>query len=177
MTYDTYGRLRPKPTLNYKSQLESKVSDWLTSNKIPFIYEVNTFKTTIGNYTPDFYIPGIKTYIEVKPNVKEFVNENYHKLLRAFSYEYKVDLLVIPSEGDILYFEYYPENEYCKKDVWEDTEGYLAKCVKCKSMFFTSNIGNYYCRACNYHNGDHDLIESINDNWKRFYEKFGVFKK
>lgn len=179
MTYDIVGRMKPKPTLNYKSQLEAQVSDWLTNLKIPFVYEINTFKTSVGNYTPDFYLPFIKTYIEVKPNTKEFLSPSYKQLLGRFSFEYKCDLIVIPSEGEILYYEYHLEDikNNLKEELWEDTEGYVAHCRNCNTTFFTSMIGWYNCRNCKTHNGDHDLINTINENWEIFHNKFGVWKK
>ena len=49
-----------------KSKTEAACAKWLDGNGLNWIYEPEQFKGK-GVYTPDFYLPQIKTMIEVKP--------------------------------------------------------------------------------------------------------------
>ena len=49
-----------------RSKTEAACARWLDENKLSWIYEPEQFRGK-GVYTPDFYLPQIKTMIEVKP--------------------------------------------------------------------------------------------------------------
>lgn len=178
--YDNYGSRKPKPTREYKSKLESVVADWLTNLKIPFVYEPETYRTKIGNYTPDFYLTQINTYIEVKPKIMDCVKESYTNLLKQFSKEKKADVLLLTPSTEFIYYEYhatsYINNQETNiPEIWQDNDAAIGKCSKCNTIFFTSNVGWYNCRHCNTHKGDHDLINNLLENWLNYkmiwYEK------
>jgi hypothetical protein len=153
--------IEAKPTKNYASKLESKIADWLSYSKIPYIYEPKTYLTEKGNYTPDFYLPLINTYIEVKPKIITFINSNYFALLEAFVIKEKTDLIILTGTNELLYYDL---SSYLKNGPCVDTSGYIAKCSMCKTVFLTSQEGSYHCRHCGYHNGDHDIIDNLEDN-------------
>lgn len=54
----------------YRSKFEKNVAGYMGKRRIPFGYEVEKFKfvqpAKSRTYTPDFYIPATKTYIETK---------------------------------------------------------------------------------------------------------------
>jgi len=61
----------------FKSSLEADFARFLNYFGIEFQYEQTTFQTTIGAYTPDFFIPQLNLFIELKGvenNGKPFEN-------------------------------------------------------------------------------------------------------
>jgi len=140
----------------FKSEKESIVASWLNELKLPYLYEPETYQTKVGKYTPDFYLPQINTYIEVKPKIKGFIEESYIFLLKEFAREKQADLIIL-SPREMIYLELNKWGLYNGKD----PSGYVIHCSKCKKKSFTSNTGIYYCRHCGNHNGDHDCKETI----------------
>ena len=64
-----------------RSGWETKVADYLTENDYDWYYEVEwLYISDISKYLPDFYLPVLNTYIEVKGRKKE---EDMEKLRRA----------------------------------------------------------------------------------------------
>ena len=44
--------------MNYRSGLEERISRWLDTKNVPFLYEVEKFDyVTESKYTPDFFLP------------------------------------------------------------------------------------------------------------------------
>ena len=95
--------------------------------------------------------------------------------LRQF--EKKCDLIFLAPD-EIRYFEH--EN-FIKAGLFEfsgsdeilcDYSMYIGECIKCKTKYFSSVIGSYYCRHCNTHNGDHDIFADGYALFKRFYENW-----
>lgn len=172
--YSTFGRKAPIQIGEYKSMLEATVGNWLTEIKIPFIYEPFTYKTSKGNYTPDFQLPLINTYIEVKPT-KETLTQSYFNLLEAFCLEKKCDLIFLAPD-EVRYFELTPTQksmfEFNAEEIVCDYSMFLGECIKCKTRFFSSVVGSYHCRHCNNHNGDHDMYADGFALFKHYYENY-----
>ena len=175
--------IKAKPKDDFKSQLEVKVAEWLSYIKIPFIYEPFTFKTKIGNYTPDFYLPEAKCYIEVKPN-ETFFEDGYIKLLKQFCLEKESDILLItPNKTGIIEYiqwgnpnEEEPELEIETYLEFEPTNVYMIVCSNCGTKSFCSSYGSYHCRKCKWHEGDHD-VSFVNETTRNmritFQEYYG----
>ncbi len=156
MKYDTHGSRKPIQFKGFKSKLEYIASNWLTIElALETIYEPQTFQTKLGQYTPDFYCPKIKTYFECKPN---FAFANL-KLYEQFVLEQEKDLVLIsPEEIGVI--------EFCKADGvyekenwiynWKDNDSQIGYCSNCATYFFSNVCGSYHCRACGTHEGDHD---------------------
>lgn len=80
-----------KDTL-FRSYWESDFAKLLDAKSIPWEYEKHTFeldKDKRYRYTPDFYIPIINKFIEIKP--KHFVDDR----LRSFSTLLNIDLAIL----------------------------------------------------------------------------------
>ena len=52
----------------FRSRLEARWAVFFDALKMPFFYEPEGFSFEGHNYLPDFYLPTIETYIEIKPN-------------------------------------------------------------------------------------------------------------
>jgi len=69
--------------IKMKSSWELEVAYWLDHLGYNWLYEPHKFKTPLGGYIPDFYIPDLDVYVEVKGawypgkkgKVEAFVNE------------------------------------------------------------------------------------------------------
>lgn len=79
----------------FRSRLEARWAILFDALKIEWVYEPDCFILSNGQkYTPDFYIPKYKLYIEVKPN-DWWQNVEYHiNRYRLF----EADLLILSDE-------------------------------------------------------------------------------
>lgn len=60
-----------------RSSWEVKTADYLTSKGIDWYYEYKRFELDNTSYCPDFYIPSLNLYIEVKGRLKDIDLEKY----------------------------------------------------------------------------------------------------
>jgi hypothetical protein len=58
--------------VRFKSRLEARFAEWLTEEQeVEWEYEPEDFCSPLHNgYRPDFYIPCIETFVEIKPRAK-----------------------------------------------------------------------------------------------------------
>jgi len=156
--YATQGRLTPQETQGFKSKLEYITSKWLTKIcNLKVSYEPFTYKTKIGNYTPDFWCEETNQYFECKPNL-EFAAI---KLYQQFCDEKNADLIIITSEG-IFTIENWDRvaikmNHSTNEKNWlitpDEGEAIIINCPKCNLYSFGNIAGIWACRKCGYHNG------------------------
>jgi hypothetical protein len=140
----------PQEINGFKSKLEYITSKYLKEVlKVKALYEPFTYKTIIGNYTPDFYIPEMNLFIECKPGL-EFANL---KLYQQFCKEKQSELLLIT-----------PTHSYFIEKINEDVSDFnvincYKKCSKCNKTSLLSTIGQYRCRYidCNFYDGDNKV--------------------
>lgn len=64
----------------FKSALEADFARLMEFWHIPFEYESKTFETAKGAYTPDFYLPEAKLYVELKGVEND--GKSYSKMMR-----------------------------------------------------------------------------------------------
>lgn len=145
--------------IEMRSRLETKIAFFLDTLNIKWEYEAQAFMLSDGTvYIPDFYLTELKLWIEVKG----IVQEHNKTISRLFVQENNTELILISS-----YETFWFSMKDFQDGLGEDNVVYLGHCSSCKSYFFTSNIGSYYCRKCGTHNGDHDLIAPLTKvkNW------------
>lgn len=72
------GRIKAKPTkccgVKFRSQLEAKYTTLFNMFDEPWTYESRFFKLPTANYLPDFFLPRLGTWVEIKgvePNARE----------------------------------------------------------------------------------------------------------
>ena len=61
----------------FRSSWEVAYAKWLDSKSIYWEYECKTFEVGHRHYTPDFYIPAIDTYVEIKGWFKKEAKEKF----------------------------------------------------------------------------------------------------
>ena len=70
-----YQQIRPKPTeyqgVQFRSRLEARWALFFDLVGIRWKYEIETFQLGKINYLPDFYLPAINSWIEIKPKISK----------------------------------------------------------------------------------------------------------
>lgn len=139
-----------------RSKLESKVAMFLDALGILWIYEPKTFRLSNHfSYKPDFYLPKLKIWIEVKG----LIEDHNRKISKIFVRDNKQALVLI-SSNSMLWYGLWKEDD--NNEVFEDLDVLIGKCSKCKSYFLASNLGDWKCLSCDYYEGDNSIIGSIN---------------
>lgn len=140
-----------------KSKLESKIAYFLDALNIKWEYEPKTFVLSNGEtYIPDFYLTELKMWLEVKGDIQE---HNY-EFSRIFVKDNHTELILISNEQAIWFSDLDFSDGLC-----EDKTIFIGLCHICNHYFFTSQLGDYHCRNCGEHNGDHDLLYGLSSNY------------
>ena len=136
--------------VTFRSQLEAKYAKALDDLKIKWEYETKLFRLGTYRYLPDFWLPELHTFLEVKgPNVP-----GRHKTKRLAEMLYtskdpfhsaKAALVVIGEADGTL------------TGVRESEEMRIARCRECQQYFIYDFTGSWGCRACHAHSGDHHI--------------------
>ena len=182
--YNVEGIKKPIECNGFKSKLEFIASKWLTAVlKLKILYEPQTFKTSKGNYTPDFYCKEINTYFECKPSVS-FANIDLYKI---FCEDYKTNLVVITPIG-LQVFSYGAYGINNKLTVFDgeilfnklneyENDIMFFKCPLCKNLSFIVISGVYECCGGCERDESQYKLNILNDieliNFKKFYLENG----
>lgn len=147
--------------IEMRSILETKVAYFLDALDIKWQYEPKIFTLSNGiTLKPDFYLPELKMWIEVKGDMDGANKEVWN----LFAQEQKTELLMLNGK-EALWLSAID----CAGD--GDKWILMGKCSNCGKFFFCSNCGSYHCRNCKYHDGDHDIkiFFSSYDSYFDFY--------
>ena len=144
-------RLKAIPTtyngIKFRSKLEAKYAHAFDRLGIVWIYEGEGFRFKDGTqYCPDFYMPEINTYFEVKGVMDE---ASLHKIE---SLAQEADRVIVGGpQGNML-------ASIRDKDWYEPFcggYGFIAECSQCKKKWFGHISGSYRCPHCGAWDGDH----------------------
>jgi hypothetical protein len=156
-SYDKFGFKKPIKIGEFKSKLEFVTFLFITTKlKMMAIYEPETVKTKIGNYTPDFYLPESQLYIECKPNLEFATIELY----KEFSKQTKKKLMVFCPDELLL---------ISNGDIGENYESINQLfCPKCKKYTYLNLPEPYICSICNESLEKENLNKEFFDEWINF---------
>ena len=95
--------IKPIPTeyngLKFRSRLEARWAVFFDVAKIKYEYEPEGYETEQGErYLPDFYLPDFDTYVEVKRNTEEGINEIIQKCEPVIQWGGAIKQLLILSD-------------------------------------------------------------------------------
>jgi len=142
--------------IQMRSKLESRIAFFLDLLKIKWEYEPNSFLLSDGtSYIPDFYLTEMDIWLEVKG----VICENNIEISKKFVKENKTTLLMI-SNIDTMWFSL----EDFDDGINVDFNIYIGLCSHCNKYFFCSNLGDWGCKNCGSHEGDHDLKYTFNSD-------------
>lgn len=159
--------------IEMRSILETKVASFLDALNIKWQYEPKVFTLSNGvTLIPDFYLTELKMWMEVKGDI-EGCNKEIWKL---FTKENNTETIILNGK-EALFIS--ATDYYLGGELLVDKWILLGKCSNCGSYFFCSNEGNYNCRKCLEHNGDHDIISffSSYDNIFDFYSQEPILEQ
>ena len=75
--------------------------------------------------------------------------ENNIEISKTFVEDNKTEVILISDINSFFFGEF--EKENC----------IIGRCSNCNSYFFCGSLGSYHCRKCGIHEGDHDLLGTI----------------
>lgn len=134
----------------FKSELEANFALFLDALALKWEYEKYYFKMETGEgYIPDFYIPKLKLWIEVR---------GYHEVVSWSKAMRFADMIKANQvDGDYLLITD-TEASFYENDNLFGT-GYAGKvevnnCPRCNSYVFFGAEGSYKCRSCGFWDGD-----------------------
>ncbi|MGA2467238.1 MAG: hypothetical protein ABSH06_23170 [Thermodesulfobacteriota bacterium] len=136
----------------FRSKLEASYAKTLDELKIVWVYEHNGYDIRGVKYLPDFWLPEIRTFLEVKgPFIPGA--EKARDLAVVLNPEEEVwfpnVLVVIGNElGELRLAD-------------DDSHVSLAVCERCKGYWFMPDTGSYACRNCGIYDGDHHIIRTF----------------
>ncbi len=132
--------------IEFRSKLEAKYAQAFDRLGIAWEYEGHGFRFDDGTcYCPDFYMPEIDTYFEVKGVLSD---DSMRKVVLLAKEQKRV--VVGPPDGDAEIFVGYPPGEF----VNDDDKGYYvddaipSKCSQCGRVYFREKDMSWRCPAC-----------------------------
>jgi hypothetical protein len=115
----------------FRSRLEARWAVFFDTLGIDWVYEVEGFNVQgFGWYLPDFYLPHVKQFCEVKPEYIEHDNELYNKL-KAFVKTTGFEIVLLNGTPDCVFYKYF----------WTLTNGNIAT-----DLEFISDHHQYYTK-------------------------------
>ena len=157
----------------FRSKLEAMHAKFFDENKIEWHYEPHIIQSSVGDYLPDFYLPRIKTYFEVKGKgiprkekaitaIKE-LNESGDRKMLVVSNGEEFELYFYYSVNDHKWI--YKKSELDEKnkiliDLYESdfnyyelgnaypNSGKIGGCNNCGSVHFYDEDGTWICPRC-----------------------------
>lgn len=139
--------------IRMRSKLETKIARFLDSLEIKWLYEPKAFYLSNGEwYKPDFFLPDLNIWIEVKGLIEEHNKELLKTLVQDNNSE-----AVMFSANEVIWFSSIDFIE----GINEDKGIQIGKCSRCQNYFLCSVLGSYHCRVCGNYEGDHDLVWGI----------------
>jgi len=143
--------------IHFKSKMEAKWAEWLDEKNIIWSYEPEGYNINGTWYLPDFYLPEIDTIIEVKGAMQGI--SKIYKLMKTLtkkgqSYFPEQNIMILLA-GPVPYLYNITEEYSCGF--------YNIRCSKCGGSSIVTQLGDYSCRSCGYHDGMGDVRKTIQD--------------
>lgn len=156
-------RLKAIPTtyhgIEFRSKLEAKYAQAFDRLGIVWEYEGHGFRFDDGTcYCPDFYMPEIDTYFEVKG----VLDDESKRKIELLSNEGKRVVVGMPN-GTLKYYGVLWPSSEDYKDTPSTDEGIVSGCAECGKTFILPCSGEFTCACCGAYDGDHHLT-SWDDN-------------
>lgn len=142
--------------IEFRSKLEAKYAQAFDKLGIVWEYESHGFRFDDGTcYCPDFYMPEIDTYFEVK-GVMDDASYNKICLLAKEVFERGARIVVGYSDGSIEMSENSRELSH------------IGICENCGKAIFWSNYGSYMCPYCDEYDGNPTTLKGFEDETNLF---------
>lgn len=138
--------------IEFRSKLEASYAKTLDELGIKWTYEHNGYEIEGVKYLPDFWLPEISTFLEVKgpvvPGAEKARDLAVASNPESDAWWYPKILVIIGNEMGEL------------RLASDDRDVSLAQCENCKRFWFMPDSCSYQCRTCGTHDGDHHIMSS-----------------
>lgn len=139
--------------ITFRSKLEARYAIGFDRLGLQWGYEGKAFASSDGIiYTPDFYLPELNLYFEVKGEMK---TADYRRIEMFHSQGH--DIVIGHSDGTMTIYRMTSHGDY--KD-----DCAVAKCRKCGGVFFVTELWGWECTRCGAYESDH-YIEWMEHNF------------
>lgn len=86
----TYYQSPLQGQICFRSSYELKYAQYLDSQKILWMYEIETFNLGDTTYTPDFYLPKTEQFIEIKGHMLPTAQQKINLFLEQYPWNLKI---------------------------------------------------------------------------------------
>jgi hypothetical protein len=156
--------MKPIPTKHsgvwMRSRQEARFAEWCDAHKMKWLYEPEGYACDGQAYLPDFYLPEILCFVEVKPLA--FIHEAAKMRAMANAADmWNHDFLVVDMSDGFKPLKWYERNDYEdheRRAPHIEDEIAVCWCKKCLSMVLRGDSG-WDCRRCGAYDGDHHLFQ------------------
>ena len=167
----------------FRSKLEASWAKFFDTHRMKWAYESEGFDFDGVWYLPDFWLPEIRTFVEVKGILDDKDNEKIERLTRTASdrgittivaeapcpYSFRIGY---PTPQTIAIPPFNPEDPEETFGLHSDVD--LAKCAKCLKWYFRDTCMSWACTACGFYDGSGTYSqihpESLNDYYRKCAE-------
>jgi hypothetical protein len=143
--------------VRYRSKLEADCARFFDTHRIAYAFEPEGFQFDGICYLPDFWLPRLKTFVEVKG----CLDGSDEAKLQALA-KYCADPYDWEDTRPLLILAEAPIGEEFSNPFCPDSGFYiyprgaaLYQCRKCENWWFGNPSGPYKCRFCGVWDGDH----------------------
>jgi len=167
--------IKPIPTeyagVRFRSRLEARWAMLLDDKKIRWVYEVEGYELPDGGwYLPDFWLPDIHTFLEVKGPMQQGIEKVWEFAAAVEDENHKVEL----GEEDDSWW--YPRIFVVvgteTGEVFRGTWAFLpaansmewGQCVECLNWWIYDNERAFTCRHCGAYDGDDHFNRSYSSS-------------
>ncbi len=129
----------------FRSRAEARWAVLFDELNIKYIYEPEGYELSDGTrYLPDFYLPEIKTYFEVKPEpgrITDYERQKIHQFLQDLEPRFCIGYSDMTFQTNAGWEDY---------GTWPETveESMLCECYSCKHRCFLTMTGGWECPYC-----------------------------
>lgn len=143
--------------IKFRSRLEASYAMAFDEFKIRWAYEPEGYNIDKTNYLPDFWMPDIKTFFEVKGPMIPGLSKA--KKLYAYFNRYQEDGLWWNPE----YMVAWGDELGRMRSIADGDTVLVGLCGVCGEHWLYSSGGYYACRACWFYDGGHHILQSFHE--------------
>jgi len=153
--------------VHYRSKLEADWARFFDELRIVYTYEPEGFNFDGVRYLPDFWLPELKTIVEVKGILDELDVRKLKGLVNHCPYDILVVLAEAPAgqkfECIVTERDWLGSLELkgtCGSHIFRD-QCTLSQCDHCEGWWFYVDNGHWGCRRCGTYEGNGHIRDSI----------------
>lgn len=156
----------------FRSRSEARWAVFFDALGIKYIYEPEGYVFEDGTkYLPDFYLPKVNMFFEVKG--LELSKEDELKINKLIRYSRK-NVAIGYSDLSFQATSFYGDDAI---ELDDKEESMLIRCYSCNEYQFIGETGSWDCRGCGYYDGDSGFELCCKGDWPdgkySFYKPLG----